>query len=39
MLAAAMAFFQQVEGHTALITTGVLAGIYTILRAALKNKN
>lgn len=39
MLAAALAFFQQVEGSTALIVTGALSGLYALLRASLKAKD
>jgi len=38
ILGAAMTFFQQVEGTTALIIVGCLSGLYTLLRASLKAK-
>ena len=38
MLGAALAFFQQVEGTTALIVVGVMSSLYTLLRASLKAK-
>lgn len=37
-LAAALAFFQQVEGTTALVVVGLVSGLYTLLRASLKAK-
>lgn len=36
--AAALAFFEQVDGTVAVVTTTVLGGLYTILRSALKSK-
>jgi hypothetical protein len=36
--ATTLAHFEKVEGTTAIAVTGVLTAIYTILRAALKNK-
>lgn len=38
LTAAALAHFDQVEGHTAVVAIAVLTAIYTILRASLKNR-
>lgn len=39
VIGAGLTRFEQVDGTAAFVTTGILTGIYTILRSALKSKS